>query len=83
MASKTAEIRGIKVKTASQRRFIVIGMQHIGDGKATYFIAKRSDNVATVKSFAHKMRDSHRASQRVDGIVTVIVDTVAGKEVAF
>lgn len=88
-------VRGHKMQTASQRRFVVVHVRAeditvtadseahrifqrpVGTFVAFADIVKRTDSIATARTFAQRQRQRHVGV----GVKTVIVDTVTGQEV--
>lgn len=79
--SITFEVRGQKVRTSTQRRYVVIAVRsepvHVA-GEGTYVafarIEKRSDNIETARKAAAK-------HPRFVGGETVVMDTATGWEI--
>lgn len=70
----TFEVRGIKVRSASTRRFIVCTVTHEAGAITGARIFKRSDSFATAK--AHVRRFGIRR-----GEFAVVIDSTTGEEV--
>lgn len=68
----TFHVRGVKVKTASRRRYAVFAIR-LSDRTSTCL--RRSDDLDVARTFARRL------GYAVDRVV-VIVDTVTGQEVA-
>lgn len=71
MAAGTFTVRGVKVRTASQRRFVLFRIA--ADGR--FDIVKRSDNAGNLRA----IKARHAFDRSVWTVV--IVDTVTGSEV--
>lgn len=78
--TKTLTVRGQRVRSASQRRFVAVrlvrrfdGVQYSGDFVAAS-IEKRSDSIATLKTWIG--RQGFHSSR-----MFVVIDTTTGEEV--
>ena len=65
---------GSKVRSQSQRRFVVVAEDRFAPGKP--WIVKRSDNVETARTERNKARSKH-----INAMV-VVFDTTTGEAVA-
>ena len=70
MAAGTFRVRGRRLRTGSNRRYVLFGMHRLGGE----FVVKRSDSLATVRA-AQKRFQSNGATEYV------VVDTSTGEEV--
>lgn len=78
--ARTITVRGIKIRTAAQRRFAVVAVRPMDipheNGTLVAFarIIKRSDNIVTARNIAR------RGASGI-GVAAVVVDTTTGEEV--
>ena len=88
--SSTFTVRGQKVRSQSNRRFIVVAVrpEAITNENGTYVafarIVKRSDNVDTARTSARRWTADHRAAARRYGSAddfAVVVDSTTGQEI--